>query len=170
VEDAYLSRRWRSGPRGEDDALDERLLEIVLGRLAAIEVKAREAAHVEDLDDLEDDAETEGEFSAYLCPVMDVLTEGQRELNLLEWRGIPKAEIKKLRDLLNSNLKDADGAPAASRSALRALFEERNAWEEYSDDYEDTTGRLARKLFCGRLGYSLWQRSVSVLRPGFRRC
>jgi hypothetical protein len=133
-------------PRGADDALDDELLEIVLRRLAAIEVKAGEAAHVEDLDDLEGDAETQGEFSAYLCPVMDVPTEGQRELNLLEWRGIPKAEIKKLRDLLDSKLKDTDGDPAAGRSALRALFEERNAWEEYSDDYEDTMGRWARKL------------------------
>jgi hypothetical protein len=139
-------------PRGADDALDGKLLEIVLKRLAAIEVKAGESAHVEDLDDLEGDAETQGEFSAYLCPVMDVLTEGQRELNLLEWRGIPKAEIKKLRDLLDNKLKDTDGNPAAARSALRALFEERNAWDEYSDDYEDTMGRWARKLFWWTVG------------------
>jgi hypothetical protein len=83
---------------------------------------------------------------------MDVFTEGQRELNLLEWRGIPKAEIKKLRDLLESKLKDTDSNPAAARSALRALFEERNAWEEYSDDYEDTMGRWARKLFWWTVG------------------
>ena len=139
-------------PRSADDALDDKLLDIVLKRLAEIEVKAREAAHVEDLDDLEGDAETQGEFSAYLCPVMDVLTEGQRALNLLEWRGIPKAEIKKLRDLLDSKLKDTDGNPAPARSALRALFEERNAWEEYSDDYEDTMGHWARKLFWWTVG------------------
>jgi hypothetical protein len=51
-------------PRGADDALDDKLLEILLRRLAAIEVKAGEAAHVEDLDDLDGDAETQGEFSA----------------------------------------------------------------------------------------------------------
>jgi hypothetical protein len=102
-------------PRSADDALNNELLEMVLKRLAEIEVKVREAAYLDDLDDLEGDAETQGEFSAYLCPVMDVLTEGQRALNLLEWWGIPKAEIKKLRDLLDSKLKDTDGNPAAAR-------------------------------------------------------
>src|ERR1039458_1620700 len=76
-------------PRSADDALDNVLLEIVLKRLAEIEAKAREAARVDDLDDLEDDAETQGEFSAYFCPVMDVSTEGQRVLNLMDWSGVP---------------------------------------------------------------------------------
>ncbi|HZT33472.1 MAG TPA: hypothetical protein VFA33_26530 [Bryobacteraceae bacterium] len=139
-------------PRSADDALNKELLEMVLKRLAEIDVKAREAAHVDDLDDLEDDAETQGEFSAYLCPVVDVLTEGQGVLNLLEWWGIPKTEIKKLRDLLESKLKNTDGNPAAARSALRALFEERNAWEAYSYDYEDAMEPWAKKLFWWTVG------------------
>lgn len=109
-------------PRSADDALNSELLEMVLRRLAEIEVKAREAAHVDDLDDLEGDAETQGEFSAYLCPVIDVLTEGQRVCNLLEWWGIPKAEIKKLRDLLDGKFKDADNNPAAASKRVAGSF------------------------------------------------
>jgi len=134
-------------PRSASDALDSVLLEAVLKRLAEIEAKAREATNVDDLDDLEDDAEKQGEFSAYFCPVTDVHTEGQIVLDQIEGWGIPTTPIKRLRELLDRKLKDADSNEAAARGALRSLFGERNAWGEYVDDYEDTMWSLAWRLF-----------------------
>jgi len=134
-------------PRGADDPLNSMLLETVLKRLAEIEVKAREAAHVDNLDDLEDDAETQGEFSAYLCPVIDIHTEGQIVIDEIEGWGIPATPVKRLRELLDSKMKDAESNPAAARSALHSLFREHNAWDRYADDYEDTMKRLAWILF-----------------------
>ena len=134
-------------PRSATDPLDHTLLEAVLKRLAEIEAKAREVANVDELNDLEDDAEEQGEFSAYFCPVVDLRTEGQIVIDEIDGWGIPAAPVKSLRELLDSKLKDADNNPAAARSALRSLFRERNAWAEYADDYEDTMRPLAWKLF-----------------------
>jgi hypothetical protein len=134
-------------PRSAADVLDNALLETVLKRLAEIEARAREAAHVDDLDDLEDDAETQGEFSAHLCPVVDVKTEGERLLDQIEGWGIPRTAVSGLRELFGGQLGDASSNPASARSALRSLFEERNEWDDYADDYEDTMWSLARILF-----------------------
>jgi hypothetical protein len=58
-------------PRTPDDVLNSALLETVLKRLVEIETVAKQADNIDDLDDLTDDAEQQGEFSAYLCPVTD---------------------------------------------------------------------------------------------------
>lgn len=91
-------------PRSATDPLDHALLETVLRRLAEIEAKAREVANVDELDDLQDDAEEQGDFSAYFCPVADVRTEGQIVIDEIDGWGIPAAPLKSLRELLDSKL------------------------------------------------------------------
>jgi hypothetical protein len=134
-------------PRSATDAIDNALLEVVLKRLAEIEAAARIVAEIHDLDDLEADAEEQGEFGAYFCPVMDIRTEGQIVVDEIEGWGIPTGPVKTLRELLDTKLKAAESAPATARSALRSLFRERNAWADYADDYEDTMRSLSWKLF-----------------------
>jgi hypothetical protein len=56
-------------------------------------------------------------------------------------------EIKTLRDLFSRKFENAATDPASARSALRLLFEERDAWADYVDDYEDTLRPWARWLF-----------------------
>ena len=112
-------------PRSADDIIDAVLLEKVLKRIAEIEESAKRAIHIGDLDDLTDDAEQQGQFRGYLCPAAEIQDEGEMGFNLIEEWGVPKTAIKKLRDLLGKKL--ADPNPEAARSALRALFEEKDS-------------------------------------------
>ena len=43
--------------------------------------------------------------------------------------------------------KRADTAPEVARSALRAIFQERDSWERYTDEYDETMLRYTRLLF-----------------------
>jgi glycosyltransferase A (GT-A) superfamily protein (DUF2064 family) len=51
-------------PRSADDIIDAALLEKALKRITEIEATAKQAAHVNDLEDLSDDAELQGQFRA----------------------------------------------------------------------------------------------------------
>lgn len=74
-------------------------------------------------------------------------------IDVIEGWGIPKTAIKRLRDLLIKKLDKAD--PATARSALRSLFEERDSWADYSDDYEDTMEGYTRWLFGATIALSV---------------
>ncbi len=87
-------------PRSANDIIDTVLLEKVLKRIAEIEASAKQAVHIDDLDDLTDDAEQQGQFRAYFCPVTEIQDEGEMGFDLVEEWGVPKTAIKKLRDLL----------------------------------------------------------------------
>jgi hypothetical protein len=132
-------------PRSADnDPINETLLETLRQGLAKI-AEAAKQADVDRLDDLADDANRQTTFSAYLCPREEVRIEGNLTIELMKWWGVPKSQIERLRELLvdqleGKNLEDA-------RSALHALFKERDDWEEYRDDYEDAMRRSARWLF-----------------------
>lgn len=128
-------------PRAVGDVLDNVRLQNVLTRLTEIEETAKQAVHEDQLDDLTDDADTQGLFIAYFCPANEIRIEGHLAIELMEWWGVPKSETNKLRELLVEQLERAD------RSALYALFQERNAWEEYRDDYEDEMRSYAWWLF-----------------------
>ena len=133
-------------PRSADDTIDAALLDKVLKRITEIEASAKQAAHIDDLEDLSDDAELQGQFRAYLCPVIEIDHEAELVFGLLdEWR-VPEKVIKNLRDLLGKKLKNPDD-PQAARSALRTLFEESDSWADYTDDYEDTMLRYTWWLF-----------------------
>lgn len=142
-------------PRSAADALDESLLKTILKQLAEIEAKAKQASYIDDLDDLADDAETQGQFRAYLCPLTDIHDEGELVIDVIEGWGIPKTAIKRLRELLAKKLEKPDANPAAARSALRLLFEGRDSWADYADDYEDTMRPWALWLFIASISLPL---------------
>jgi hypothetical protein len=138
-------------PRRADDTLDNTLLDKVLKRLAELEDSAKQVTHTDALDDLSDDAELQGAFRAYFCPVAEIQGEGNLVIDLIEEWGVPKSAIKKLRESLGKTLENADN-PQDAQGELRALFEERDSWSDYTDDYEDTMQGYTRWLFCATIG------------------
>jgi hypothetical protein len=54
-----------------------------------------------------------------------------------EWN-VPETVTMKLRALLGPDLRKAETDPGAARGALRDVFEERDSWETYTDEYEKT--------------------------------
>ncbi len=132
-------------PRPNDDIPDDALLETVLKELREIQDKAERAAYKNDLNDLIGDAELQGLFAAYFCPASEIQIEGNLLIDQIEGWGIPKAAIKKLRDSLTEKLAASD--PPDARSALYALFAERDSWEDYIDEYEKRMQRYTRRLF-----------------------
>ncbi len=134
-------------PRRVDDALNSALLERVLQKLKEIEESAKQAVNADDLDDFTDDAELQGHFSSYLCPATEIRDEGNLTIDLIEGWGVPKTEIRKLRESLGKKLENADTDPGVARGALYHLFQERDAWADYKDDYEDVMQSYTWKLF-----------------------
>jgi hypothetical protein len=134
-------------PRRADDVLDNILLETVLKRLKEIEESAKQATETDDLDDLVEDAELQGQFTGYICPATEIQDEGELTVDLIEGWGVPKAAINKLRESLGKKLEKADTNPLEARGALYHLFQERDAWADYRDDYEDTMQNYTWKLF-----------------------
>jgi hypothetical protein len=131
-------------PRRADDIIDTALLEKVLKCISEIEVSAKQAAHIDELEDLSGDAELQGQFRAYLCPVGEIQDEGELVIDLIEEWAVPKTAIKNLRDLRGKKL--ADTNPETARSALHALFYEHDTWADYTDEYEDQMKSYARCL------------------------
>jgi hypothetical protein len=134
-------------PRRADDALNSALLESVLKKLREIEENAKQATNADDLDDFTDDAELQEQFSSYLCPASEIQDEGNLTIDLIEVWGVPKAEIKKLRESFGKKLENAETDPGMARGALYHLFQERDAWDDYKDDYEDVMQGYTWKLF-----------------------
>jgi len=62
-------------PRTAEDILDNVLLETVLKRLEEMDVNARQDSLIDDLDDATADAEIQGQFRAYLCPLAEIHAE-----------------------------------------------------------------------------------------------
>lgn len=142
-------------PRSADDVLDTALLDTVIKRLGEIEAAAQKVESIDDLDDLAADAEQQGQFSAYFCPVTDIRDEGELLIDLIDGWGIPKAATKKLRELFAKKIEKADANPQAARTALRFLFAERDAWDDYTADYEGTMRGYTRWLFGATVALSL---------------
>jgi hypothetical protein len=141
-------------PRRAEDDLDDTFLKNVLGRIGEIEGRAKQATKIDDLDDLIDDAEQQGQLRAYICPLTEIADEGSRMIDLIEEWSVPKTVIAKLRGSLGQKLEKGDTDPEAARSALRALLEEYDSWASYTDDYEETMQRFTRcslgQLLCCR--------------------
>ena len=132
------------------DRGDEQLLSQVRARLVAIEDQARSPEiTAEELGALEKDACYQGQLSAYLCPEREIADEGSLCLDELEEWNVPKAVVSKLRSTLGNKIARPDGDVGAARSALRALFEEYDSWDGYTDDYETTMDRIALLLLVG---------------------
>jgi hypothetical protein len=151
-------------PRRADDALNSTLFESMMKKLTEIEESAKRTANMDDLDDFTDDAEAQEHFSSYLCPASEVQDEGNLTIDLVEGWGVPKSEIKKLRESLGKKLGSAEAD--VSRSALYQLYQERDAWDDYRDDYEDTMRGHTWKLFVATI--TLPSLAVVALHFAFR--
>jgi hypothetical protein len=134
-------------PRSTNDAIDSVLLEQIRQALATIAENAQHADHIDKLDDLADEADRQSTFSAYLCPQGEIRNEGYLAFELMEWWGVPRSETTRLRALLEEKLGRADNEPKDGRSALYALFKERDDWADYRDDYEAAMRVRAGWLF-----------------------
>jgi hypothetical protein len=125
-------------PRRADDILDSALLEKVVKRITEIEESAKQAANTDDLDDLTGDAEQQGQLRAYLCPREEIGDEGALAIDLMKEWNVPEQVITKLRGSLGQKLEkvSTDQEAASVRGALRAIFEEKDSWSGYTEDYE----------------------------------
>src|ERR1700685_717034 len=92
--DRLFVERMAQRPRSEDDPLDEKLRDNILGELGKIYTSAQNADNIDDLDDLEDDADLQGLLAAYLCPRPELKIEGDLVLDQLEGWGIPRDATK----------------------------------------------------------------------------
>jgi hypothetical protein len=137
--------------RSNNDSFNDEYLKERLQRLAQIESCAGQATDTRHLDDLTTFAEQQGQLRAYICPVAEIEHEGTMLIELMEEWGVPKAAIEKLRKSHIETLKKAETNPLDARGALRSLFEEKDSWEDYIDDYEDTMAFHTRWLFAGAI-------------------
>ena len=120
-------------------------------RLLQLEI---EAASVTDdhLEELVDEAQSLAQLRAYLCPIVEVATEGISAIALMEEWGVPAPAIVALRQSVIADLKNEDAK--VSRGALRSVFEEFDSWSDYSDDYVGTISRVTWVLLIAILGLS----------------
>jgi hypothetical protein len=127
------------------DPFDDALVSNVLQRLDVIEQRANGANEIDELSELENDADQQGQLRAYICPHAEIADEGNLSIGLIEEWNVPKNVIDELRSSLGEKIRT--GEPYVARSALRAIFEERDSWENYTDEYDDTMRDYTRKLF-----------------------
>jgi hypothetical protein len=147
--DRLFVERMAQRPRVADDILDQNFRDEILKQLDKIHVDAQNASNIDDLDDLTDDAELQALFAAYLCPVSEIKIEGDLVLDLIDVWGIPKTSTTIARKLWEDASKalQEKGQIQEARGALYALFAERDAWDDYLDEYDDQTHRMMWTLF-----------------------
>lgn len=109
------------------DTPDDTLVRNVLERLAEIEQRANQEKDIDELDELEKDANQQGQLRAYICPSAEITDEGNLSIDLIEEWTVPKTVITKLRGSLGEKLKRADTDPDVARGALRAIFEQHDS-------------------------------------------
>jgi hypothetical protein len=142
---------------------DVAFLTQVRGNLTQIEQRTMDAKSTDELDDLVDDAEQQGQLRAYICPVAEIEQEGSFAIDVMEEWNVPKSAISKLRESTGQKLKSQD--PNAARSALRTIFEEQDSWNGYTQDFEDSMRRYAVWLIVGSILFI----AVAALAFHFRR-
>lgn len=89
----------------------------------------------------------QGLFAAYLCPLAEVKIEGDLILDQLDGWGIPRSSTDTARRIWDEATKNGKDRQLEARGALYAIFVERDAWEDYLDDYDETTNETTRRLF-----------------------
>lgn len=131
------------------DTPSDAFVQDVRGRLADIEQRANRETNIDELHELVEDAEQQGQLRAYVCPAAEIRDEGNLSIDLMEEWNVPKAVISKLRSSFSAKLDKSDTAPDLARSALRAIFEERDSWSRYTEDYEETMRHFTYWLLGG---------------------
>jgi len=141
VEEMVQRPRLAADPFTQED---KDLFDKVILCTKEIEGRAKSEPDFDRLGDLMDDAETHGQYRAYFCPAGDVLREGESVISIVttEW-GLPKS----VADDLGRIRGDLEKSPAEARAALHFLFAERDSWDDYTTDYEDTMETFTFVLF-----------------------
>jgi|HubBroStandDraft_1064217.scaffolds.fasta_scaffold17275_3 hypothetical protein len=145
--------RMAQRQRPADEGFDDKLRADVLKKLDEIYAAAQQTNDIDELDDLTGDAELQGLFAAYLCPVAEITIEGDLVLDQIDGWGIPKSSTETARKLWQEASQSLKTSPdqkvqiQEARGALYALFAERDAWQDYLDDHEEKTHRTMWILF-----------------------
>jgi len=135
-----MAQRQRPPGEGVDEKRDE-----ILNKLDEILAAAAKTNDIDELDDLTADAELQGLFAAYLCPVAEIKMEGDLVLDQIDGWGIPNsstATVRRIWQEVSQNLKTSptdETQIQQARGALYALFAERDAWGDFLDDHDDET-------------------------------
>lgn len=150
--DRLFVERMAQRQRPAEENIDDILRIEVLKKIDEIYVAAQNTNDIDVLEDLTDDAELQGLFAAYLCPVAEIKIEGDLVLDQIDGWGIPRSSTETARKLwqeASQNLKTSPGKEATihvARGALYALFAERDAWRDFLDDHDEEIPRMW-KLF-----------------------
>jgi hypothetical protein len=147
IEDMAQRPRSRGKVDQQYDPLDTDLLEMLRKRLKEIEDKVKQSTDIDDIDNLEEEADQQGAFSAYLCPREEIWIEGNLTISLMDWWGVPETEIDKLHVLLLKKDDKYEYLPEDARGKLYALFQESDEWDDYIEYYEKSKKKYASKLF-----------------------
>jgi len=134
------------------DTPDETFVQDVIEHIRKYEAEARQETDLDELDNLACDAEGQGWLRAYVCPVAEVANEGKLAIDLMEEWNIPKTVTAKLHSTLGKKLDDAAATPQLARGALRAIFEESDTWNRYTNEYEKEMRKLTYILACAMAG------------------
>jgi hypothetical protein len=143
--DQLFVERMAQRPRLTGESVDYKVRDEVLKKLGEICAAATKTKDIDALDDLTDDAELQGLFAAYLCPVAEIKIEGDLVLDQIEGWGIPKSSTDTARKLWQEASQNLETPPAdeaqiqQARGALYALFAERDAWGDFLDDHDEET-------------------------------
>lgn len=128
-----------------NENIDSEFVKDVEERMNMIARRAEQETELEKLDMLEEEAQKQGRLRAYLCPIKEAHHEGTLMIDLMaEWY-VPDAVIRRLRELLESSLRNGTDAKVV-RGALRAIYHEYDTWEEYIEGYEEAMFRTTAKL------------------------
>ena len=146
--DVMVQRFQKAGCTPDDTFVTD-----IRGRLEGVEQRANGAGSTDELDDLMEEAEEQGELRAYICPHGEIEDEGNLTINVMEEWNIPKAKIAIYRDSLGQKLKDED--PKIASGALRDIFHEYNSWSAHTEDYEEKIWKYTRWLFAATIILSL---------------
>jgi len=130
---------------GED--VDAGFVKEVRERLDVIHERAKAENNEKELKLLGEDAQQQGQLRAYVCPIGEIESEGTLAIDVMSEWGVPKNVVATLRDFLGTKLSGAATSPSAARGALRAIYEERDSWDDYTNEYTETMGSVTRKLF-----------------------
>lgn len=123
------------------DTTDAAFVENVLTRIKEIERKANDETCMDELEDLVDNAEDQGQLRAYICPVAEIQSAGTLAIDTMREWNVPTAVIAKLRGQLGAKVENADANLKCARSALRDIFDESDSWSEYTESHE-------KKMLC----------------------
>ena len=98
---AFETMQQRAQIAGETP--DNSFVQSVLTRLMDYEQRANTEVHIDELDDLVDDAEEQGQLRAYMCPLAEIRVEAGLSIDRMEEWNVPKAVISKWRASVSDN-------------------------------------------------------------------